>query len=242
MPEYEYLCTGECACNFSIFYKSLPSEKKQKEAVCPDCDAVGKRVLSQFLMGGTQNSSFEKLMGNNAETVDVGGRKMPAFRDANGKLHEVRTMGDMKLYQKSNQYGTPRMVSWRNHITGETSMVPQRVKMIADPVSGEPMDAPTIKESVELVPIDHFEIPSETKSGIPLDPKTGTPKVRDISKLPIPGTKGVIDPQTGQPMTMGTFWGSEGAGLSNRAAAKEMLKAQPKMTRHEVGNLLSREE
>lgn len=239
MPIYEYFCK-QCDCNFEHLYKTLPSEKKQKEAACPDCDQIGQRVLSQFSAGNTQSSGIEKAMGNNALTIDVGGRPMPAFKDANGKLHEVRRMEDIARWQVSNQLGKSRMVEWTNPKTGEKSWEPQRVKMIAGP-DGMPLDLPTIKESVPLVPIDHFEMPSETKSGIPLDPKTGTPKLRDVSKLPVPGTRGLIDPQTGKPMTMGSVWGDEVSGLGNRSQAKAAL-ANKTMGKHEAVQRLMSEE
>ena len=128
----------------------------------------------------------------------------------------------------------------RNPKTGETSMEPQRVKMIAGP-DGMPLDLPTVKESVNLVPIDNFEMPSETKSGIPLDPKTGTPKVRDISKLPVPGTRGLIDPSTGKPMTMGSVWGDELSGLGNRQQGKAAISNKHMNKTEAVQRLMSEE-
>lgn len=237
MPLYEYLCK-KCEVNFEVFYKVLPSEKKQKEAACPDCDEIGQRVLSPFLQGNSQNSGIESAMGNNATQVNIGGRMKPAYRDANGQLHEVKSVSDIEHWQRSNQYGTPRMVPWRNPKTGETSLVPMRVRMVADPVSGEPMDAPVIRESVQLVPIDHFEMPSETRSGIPLDPRTGTPKVKDFSKIPVPGTRKLVDPETGRPILMGDCWGNEPKGLGNRQSAKDVM-AGKQMSRDEAARMLS---
>lgn len=239
MPLYEYGCP-KCENNFEIFYKSLPSEKKQQEAPCPDCDTVGKRLVSPFLTGGTQSGGIEKAMGNNALTIDVGGRKVPAYQDANGKLHEVKNVRDMDRWQVSNQLGKARMVQWKNQKTGETTWEPQRVRMIAGP-DGMPLDLPTVKESVDLVPIDHFEMPSETKSGIPLDPKTGTPKIRDVSKIPVPGTRGMIDPATGKPMTMGSVWGDEVSGLGNRQQAKAALANKHMQKTEAVQRLMSEE-
>lgn len=239
MPLYEYFCK-KCECNFEHFYKSLPSEKKQKEAVCPDCDEIGGRVLSPFLQGNSQNSGIEKAMGNNAMTVDVGGRRVPAYRDANGKLHEVKSEADIRHWQRSNQYGTPRMVNWRNPKTGETSLVPLRVKMIADPVSGEPIDAPVVRESVELVPVDDFQMPSRTKNDIPLDPKTGTVDWSKIGQCRVPGTQGLVDPDTHKPMTMGGVWGDKMGGDSNRNAAKELLKGR-QMSQQDVVRILASE-
>lgn len=222
MPLYEYSCT-DCG-NFEIFYKSLPSEAKQKAAPCPDCDKSASRLLGSFYAGNSQTTGIEVAMGNNALQVDVGGRKRPAYRDANGQMHEVKSEADIRNWQKSNQYGTPRMVSWRNPKTGEQSMVPQRVKMIADPVSGEPMDAPVIRESVDLVPIEHFDMPSETKSGIPIDPKTGVPKVRNIGDIPI-GPKGrtLVDPDTGKPLKI-SMWGDEPGFSGDNSRVRAVLK------------------
>ena len=221
MPCYEYFCK-KCECNFEHFYKSLPSEKKQKEAVCPDCDEVGGRIISPFLTGNVSTGGIQTAMGNNAEQVNIGGRMAPAFRDANGQLREVKSVRDMDHWQRSNQYGAARMVAWKNPKTGETTMEPQRVKMIAGP-DGMPLDLPTVKESVPLVPLDTFEMPSQTKSGIPLDPKTGVPKVRDLSKMPVPGSRGLIDPSTGKPMTMGSVWGDELSGLGNRQQGRAAI-------------------
>jgi DNA-directed RNA polymerase subunit RPC12/RpoP len=239
MPEYEYLCDS-CSTNFSIFYKSLPSEKKQKEAPCPDCDTVGRRLLSPFLAGNTTTGGIQKAMGNNPEQVNIGGRMAPAFRDANGQLREVKSVRDMEHWQKSNQYGAARMVAWKNPKTGETTMEPQRVRMIAGP-DGMPLDLPTVKESVPLVPIDDFQMPSETKSGIPLDPKTGTPKIKNVNSLPVPGTRGLIDPSTGKPMTMGSVWGDELSGLGNRQQGKAAISNKHMNKTEAVQRLMSEE-
>lgn len=228
MPLYEYGCP-KCENNFEIFYKSLPSEKKQQEAPCPDCDTVGKRLISPFLTSNTSSSGIEKAMGNNAMTVNVGGRPMPAYQDANGQVHEFKSISDVKHWQKSNQYGKPRMVEWTNPKTGERSLVPQRIRMIADPISGEPLDMPTVKESVKMVEVDSFTMPTETRTGIPIDPKTGTPKVTaaQMQNAPFaPGGRRLMDPESGRPMTLGNMWGSEPGGNSDKAYVKAVLSGK----------------
>lgn len=244
MPLYEYVC-NECG-NFEHFFKSLPSEAKQTSMPCPDCDKPGKRLLSTFLTGNTQSSGIEKAMGNNALTIDVGGRPMPAFRDANGNLHEVRRMEDIKFWKKSNQNGFPRMVEWTNRKTGEKSMVPMRQHMEADPATGEPLEPllgnnPIIKESVEMVEIPTFEMPTHTKNDVPLNSK-GVVEWDKIKKVPVPGTRGLIDPSTQRPMTMGDVWGNEERGLGNRQQAKNTSSGKTTMSRAEVAQRLMSEE
>lgn len=229
MPLYEYQCEEHG--QYEQFFKSLPSEAKQKSIPCPDCDKPGIRLLSSFLTGGTQSTSIETTMGRNALTIDVGGRPMPAFKDENGQLHEVRRSEDIERWKRSNQNGKPRMVEWHNPKTGEKSWVPQRVRMMADPISGEPMDAPTVKESVKMVELDHFDMPTETRTGIPIDPKTGTPKVTvaQMANAPIgPPGRRLIDPDTGKPMTLGGMWGSEPGGNSDKQYVKAVLQGSHK--------------
>lgn len=222
MPLYEYYCPA-CDSNFEQFFKSLPSEKKQQSFPCPECDGPGKRLLGSFYTAGTQSSGIEKDMGHNAQMVDVGGRPMPAFQDNNGKVHEVRRASDIEKWRSSNQYGAPRMVEWTNPRTGEKSWEPLRVKMVAGP-DGMPIDAPTIRESVPLVPIDHFEMPTETKSGIPLDPKTGTPKVKNIGDMPVgPRGRQLVDPDTGKPLKI-SMWGDEPGHSGDNSRVRAILK------------------
>lgn len=208
MPTYDYKCPehGE----FDIFYKSLPSEKKQKEAPCPDCDAPSQRLLYRFYTNGTQNGGMEDAAAISMETVDVGGRLRPAFRDNNGRLHEVKTSKDIDNWRVNNQVGRPRMTEWRNPKTGEKSWVPMRTKMQADPISGEPLDiGAIIKESEPLVPLDNnFSIPTETTSGIPIDPSTGVSKAMGKNMTIRSKGTAVPDPVTGKPMTMADMWGS----------------------------------
>jgi hypothetical protein len=225
-----------------VFYKSLPSEKKQKEAPCPDCDSIGKRIISPFLTGGTQSGGIEKAMGNNADQVNVGGRMAPAYRDANGQLREVKSVRDMDNWQKSNQYGTPRMTKWRNPKTGEVSMVPQRIRMIADPISGEPMDAPVVRESVPLVPLDDFQMPTHTKNDIPLNSKGVVDWERAKNAAP-PGTRGVIDPETGKQITLGGMWGNQFSGVKdgNRDQGKQSIAGKTGMTKGDAARILASE-
>lgn len=226
MPLYGYRCEEHGY--FEQLFKTLPSEKKQKEFPCPECDVPSVRLLDSFSVGNTQSSGIEKAMGRNALTIDVGGRKVPAYKDANGQLHEVRRMGDIEHWQKSNQSGASRMVQWKNPITGETTWEPQRIKMVAGP-DGMPLDLPTVKESVKMVPLDHFEMPTETRTGIPIDPKTGIPKVKaaDLAKAPIgPPGRRLVDPESGKPMTLGDMWGGEPGGNSDKQYVKAILSGK----------------
>lgn len=204
MPCYDYKCPehGE----FDIFFKSLPSEKKQKEAPCPDCDAPSPRMLSRFYTNGTQHGGMEDAAAISMDVVDVGGRMRPAFRDNNGRLHEVKTSKDIDNWRGNNQLGRPRMVEWTNQKTGEKSWVPQRTKMQADPETGEQMDVGAIvKESEPLIPLDNnFSMPAQSRTGVPMDSKTGVSKImgRDL-EIPIP------DPVTGKRSTkMSDMWGT----------------------------------
>lgn len=128
------------------------------------------------VIGGT---SFEvQKAGNFAmEKIDQGGRMVPVYKDANGKPHEVRNSRDLDKWQnRNNQLGQPRMVSWTNRITGETTMVPQRTIMHADPVTGEPMDkGSVVRESTKLVQLNNkFEIPRVDKqTQYRIDPRKG---------------------------------------------------------------------
>lgn len=208
MPCYDYRCAehGE----FDIFYKSLPSEKKQQEAPCPDCDAPSPRLLGRFYTTGTQHGGMEDAAAISMDVVDIGGRKRPAFRDNNGKLHEVKTSKDIDNWRRNNMLGRPRMVEWTNKKTGEKSWVPQRTKMVADPDTGEQMDVGSIvKDSEPLVPLDNnFSMPSESRTGVPIDSKTGVSKGRGIDPTLRHGVMPIPDPTTGKPMRMSDMWGS----------------------------------
>lgn len=228
MPVYEYACPG-CG-TFEVLYKSLPSEKKQNEAPCPDCDQMGTRLLSNFAVNGTQQGGIEKDAAFGMTSVDVGGRMRPAFRDNNGQIHEAKTSRDVDRWMKDNKLGVPRMVEWVNPKTGQRSMVTQRVTMKADPISGEPMDAPIVRESERLIPLDkdHFVMPTEMPDGRKVDPTTGIPKQRFMDapeSAPISvGGRRVVDPQTGKPFTKSDFWGSP---VKSADQGKDSAMAEP---------------
>lgn len=212
MPLYEYSCSEHG--QFEHFFKLLPSEAKQKSMPCPDCDAPGTRLLSNFSINGTQSGEMEKAASFGAGKVDVGGRMRPAFTDNNGQTHEIKTSKDIDRWMGDNRLGPPRMVEWVNPKTGQRSMVPQRVVMKADPISGEPMDAPVLREREKLIPLDNhaFTMPSETPDGRKVDPATGIPKQRfmdapESAPISMMG-KQLVDPATGKRMTKGDFWGN----------------------------------
>lgn len=208
MPLYGYKCEdhGE----FDQFFKTLPSEAKQKSYPCPDCDKPSVRLLGQFYTTGTQHGGMEDAASMSMDLVDVGGRKRPAFRDNNGRLHEVKTSKDIDNWRRNNMLGRPRMVEWTNQKTGEKSWVPQRTKMVADPETGEQMDVGSIiKDSEPLIPLDNnFSMPSESKTGIPIDQKTGVSKARGLDPVLRAGMTPIPDPATGKPMKMSDLWGS----------------------------------
>lgn len=244
MPIYEYRCEehGE----FDQLFKTLPSEEKQKSFPCPDCDKPSVRLLSSFSAGNTQNGEIEKAVAIGMEKVDIGGRMRPVYRDEDGKMHEIKSMFDINRWKKHNQNGLPRMVKWKNPKTGEESMVPLRRSMQVDPATGEPAEPlfginPIVREAVEMVEVDHFEMPTETRNGIPLDPKTGTMKIKDISKIPVPGTGGLLDPETRQPMTFGDVWGSKLGGDGTRENAKARMAGR-QMGKDEVVRRLAADE
>lgn len=204
MPLYEYTCA---ACGmFEHFFKSLPSEAKQKSMPCPDCDLPGQRLLSGFMVNGTQHGGMEEVAGFANRNVDIGGRMRPVFTDNNGKTHEIKSSKDIDRWRSDNRLGPPRMVEWTNQQTGAKSWVPQRIKMVAGP-DGEPLDAPVVREQGKVVPLDnHYEPPKESRNGIPLD-KNGVlvTKGKDVGLRQY--GRAVIDPQTGKPMKMSDLWG-----------------------------------
>ena len=123
-----------------------------------------------FAVAGGTNFEIAKVGAMAMQKVDVGGRPTPAFKDENGKIHEVRNSRDIEKWMTSNQLGRPRMVEWVNPKTGEKSLTPQRSRMVADPKTGEPMDVGTvIREPERIVPLDKkdFVLPKENR-------KTGT--------------------------------------------------------------------
>lgn len=231
MPCYDYKCP--CGNEFDIFYKSLPSDKKQKEAPCPECDQPAQRLLGRFYTTGTQNGGMEDAAAVSMDVVDVGGRMRPAFRDNNGKLHEVKTSKDIDNWRRNNQLGRPRMVEWTNRKTGEKSWVPQRTRMEADPETGDQMDVGAIvKDSEALIPLDNdFNMPAESKTGVPIDARSGVSKFKGLDPT-IMG--GVPDPVTGKPMKMSDMWGNPVKSADQGdtpSAAPEQLREVHKVMR-----------
>lgn len=176
VPIYSFKCPA-CETTKEVLFKTLPSHEKQTKSPCDNCDGVMVRDHGAepiHVVGGT---SFEVQKAANfaMKKVDVGGRQAPAFKDANGKVHEVRNSGDIEKWMKSNQSGKPRMVEWTNSKTGEKSWVPQRTVMRAGP-DGMPLDAGVIiKESAKLIPLNkEYRIPSvDRKTGYRIDPVKG---------------------------------------------------------------------
>lgn len=177
MPIYSFKCPT-CETTKEVLFKSLPPEKKQRESPCDNCDGVMVRDHSAepiHVVGGT-NFEVQKAGSFAMKKFDQGGRPAPAFKDANGQVHEVRNSRDMDKWMKSNQLGKPRMVEWYNAKTGTRTMVPQRTIMHADPVTGEPLDkGSVIREAAKLVPLNReFTIPSVDKqTGVRIDPRSG---------------------------------------------------------------------
>lgn len=170
MPTYAFHCS--CGSKAEIFFKSLPSEEKQKHAPCQECGRKMYRDHAQeefFAVGGT-NFDVQKAAMMAVPKEDQGGRLVPVYTDANGKKQEIRNSKDIDNWTVSNRLGTPQMVPWKNRITGETRYVPKRTIMKADPTTGEPADAgAVIREPAKLVPLpNHLDIPHESRTGRPL--------------------------------------------------------------------------
>ncbi len=204
MPTYTYKCG--CGWEAEMFFKMLPSEKLQKGYPCPECGAMAERGIEPFLVGGTQHGGMEDAAAFAMQKTDIGGRQRPVFRDANGKVHEVKTATDIDKWRKSNQIGKPRMVEWKNPITGAKSWVAQRTVMKADPVSGEPADlGVVVRGAADIIPLDpNFTMPSESRTGRAM--KNGVLVERDPAKI----KSRIVDPETRKPMTMADLWGGPG--------------------------------
>ena len=190
MPTYRYSC--DCGWKVEKFYKTLPSDARQAGAVCEECGKTAPRALGDegFYAVGGQNGGVEKAVGF-ASNQDANGR--PQFRDENGKVREIRTSRDVDSFQRHNALGAPRMVEWRNPVTGAAEWTQQRVRMVADPVTGEVDEAKSgaiIRGPECLVPLDggEFSPPSETVAGRPM--KNG---------VAVKGETMYRDPVTGQP-------------------------------------------
>jgi hypothetical protein len=175
MPEYVFEC--KCGSIKHLLFKSVPSESRRNSSVCDECGGVMERNYGKEGFYATGGTNFEiQKVGSFAMTkVDQGGRKVPVFKDANGRVHEVRNSSDIRNWQKNNQSGSPRMVEWRNPKTGEKTWVPQRTIMHADPVTGEPMDkGSVIRESAKLVQLNNNWSPPtyDKQTQYRIDPKT----------------------------------------------------------------------
>lgn len=204
MPTYPYRCEehGE----FEIFFKSLPSEKLQKGHPCGECGKTATRLLAGFYQGGTQHSGMEQEVGLATSQTDIGGRMRPIYKDNNGQVHEIKSASDIDHWMKDNALGKPRMVSWRNPLTGKVDMVPQRTVMEPDPVTGEPLDKGVVlRESERIVPLGRRDapMPGQSKTGRPM--KDGVLVDRDPSKL----KSRLIDPETRKPYSMADLWGDD---------------------------------
>jgi len=218
MPIYGYKCQehGE----FEQLFKTHEAADKNANAYkCPDCGSDSPRIPipSSFSSAGTQHSDIEKAVGMQARSVDIGGRMRPGYMDVNGKFHEIKDSGDIKRWQKSNRLGPPVMTEWINPITKIRSWVPKRARMIAG-ADGEPLetlDNPILRESEDLIDMgsgSDYVIPSASRTGEPIDPKTGTTRRPDANKVRIGGPgQQILDPVTGKPLTLGDCWGNGGA-------------------------------
>lgn len=215
MPIYAYQCPehGE----FEQLFKTTTAADKNKDVYpCPDCGAEGKRlpVPSSFASSGTQHSDMEKAVGMQTKLEDIGGRLRPVYTDANGQRREIKSSGDIRRWQRSNQMGPPIMTEWKNPVTGVKSMVPKRQRMVAG-ADGEPMetlDNPILREVEQLVDLGPSEgpytPPAFSKTMIPIDPKTGVVPIKDWNKVKIGGPgQQIVDPVNGKPMTLGDCWG-----------------------------------
>lgn len=225
MPNYAYRCA--CGQEWEVFYKTLPSSKLQKAAPCGECGQQSPRDLEREMREGPPmvNGGFKTSMAAEVGFAMPSVDGKPVYRDENGKLREVRSATDIDHWMTSNTLGKPRLTEWKNPITGETQMVPMRTRMIADPHTGEPREdvGEVVREKEALVKLDKesFSIPSESRSGLPIDPNTGvlTKKPKDI-KL------GIVDPETGRHMSLKDTWGKEpGWGDANARAVNVVKKA-----------------
>lgn len=225
MPAYDYRCDehGE----FEQFFKSLPSEAKQKSMPCPDCDKPAIRLLANFSVNGTQHSGMEDAAAFSTVGANVGGRKRPIFTDNNGKVHEIKTSADIDRWRRDNRLGSPRMVEWTNTITGAKSWVPQRVKMVAGS-DGEPIDCPVLKEAAKIVPLDNYYEPkTESRNGVPFN-KNGVSVLKDQDPGLMQHGRAVIDPQTGKKMKMSDLWGGPVKNMATEergAVSPQIVKA-----------------
>lgn len=171
MPSYRYVCS--CGWRVEKFFRTLPSEDKQIATPCEECGQTARRSFGDegFFAVGGQHGGVEKAVGMAAQT-DASGR--PVFRDENGKVHEIRSSRDVDSFQKHNALGLPRMVEWRNPVTGEKTWTQQRTRMVSDPVTGEVDEAKSgaiVRGPERLTPLDggdSWSPPSESVTGLPI--------------------------------------------------------------------------
>jgi len=219
MPTYRFACS--CGSVKEVFFKSLPSPEKQVRSVCEECGkAMGRDYANEgFAVNGGTNFSIAGEMGKQLTSAVVGGREAPVFRDNNGQVHEIRGVSDVARWTKDNQLGRPRMVEWRNPVTGAKSWVAKRTVMQADPVTGEVQDRGTVVRGSEpMVELGPVVIPSEDTAGRPM--------VNGVKRPIDPRTPvGPVDPTTGRRMTFGDLWKGGGVpqGYSGGEKAREKL-------------------
>ncbi len=222
MPTYSFRCA--CGSVKDVFFKSLPSEAKQRSASCDACDGKMERNYENegfFAVGGTNFAVANAA----AVACKTGSNGSPVYRDNNGKLHEIRNSGDIDNWRVDNALGKPRLVPWKNQITGETQMVPQRAVMQADPVTGEPLETSPIinREPTKLIPLDshgqEYTPPSSSKTGLPM--KDGVLKIK-----PEDMTHSLVDPVTGKRPKLKDLWGNGTGGGSGYSGSGDGSNAK----------------
>jgi len=219
--QYEYECPT-CG-TFELFFKTLPAEFLQRSAKCPACAETSERIVSPFFVNGTQKSGIEKAGAFAMNKADIGGRARPVYTDNDGRTHEVTTSRDVDRWMKNNQLGSPKMTSWKNPVTGQSSMVPQRSVMKADPISGEPLDlGHVMRESERLIPLDPVipYLPEVSKNGRPMKNGVLADKTETLKSR-------MLDPETGKPFTMADLWGEGPKGTPENSAITKFFGKKP---------------
>src|SRR3990167_8436450 len=223
MPSYSF----RCACGWEIVkrFTCIPSDAKRESTPCEECGNTAARDydadLKSVSTNGGQKGTIENEVAFGMEKDPSNGR--PIFRDVNGRVHEVRSSTDVEAFKatSANAFAKPRMVKFRNPITGRTSYEPDRVGGLRPhPVTGEPVETGAIlrehQKLVELGPIrGEYVPPSHTATGIPVDPST-------LALRDIPADQkrlGILDPVTGKPLTMADCWGDAESGIKARPVA-----------------------
>lgn len=222
MPSYSYSCAA-CGLETVKRYTAVPPEEKRKSTPC-ECGAVALRdyatdITSVGVTGG-QKGGIEKEVGFSMEK-DSSGR--PIYRDLNGKVHEIRSSKDVDAWSQNlgqNPFAKPRMVQYRNPITGVTTWEPSRVGGLRPhPVTGEPLEhGQIIREKEALIPLGRVEgeyvPPSCAPNGVPLVNGVLPQVANDRKPL------GLLDPVTGKPMTMADCWGDESGIQTQKVQTK----------------------